>query len=126
LVEHGVDVPASATAREVAADAERRLGATATAVAVLAPMVTTAVFCPAEPGEDTVRRAWELNSRLRRDLRRGRGFWRSVRAWFDPRPLLAGWRDRRQRRRSLERLRGKDPAVLEDSAALERLSSHDR
>ncbi len=105
LVEHGVRVPASMTAREVADHAEQRLGTSAGAVAVLAPLVTAAVFCPAEPTDDEVRTAWQLNSRLRRELRQGRGRWRSVRAWFDPRPLLAGRRDRRRRRRSLEALR---------------------
>jgi transglutaminase-like putative cysteine protease len=105
LVEHGVQVPASMTAREVADHAEQRLGTPAGAVAVLAPLVTAAVFCPAEPTEDEVRTAWQLNSRLRRELRQGRGWWRSARAWFDPRPLLAGRRDRRRRRRSLEALR---------------------
>jgi transglutaminase-like putative cysteine protease len=105
LVEHGVRVPASMTAREVADRAEQRLGTSAGAVAVLAPLVTAAVFGPAEPTEDEVRTAWQLNSRLRRELRQGRGWWRSARAWFDPRPLLAGRRDRRRRRRSLEALR---------------------
>jgi transglutaminase-like putative cysteine protease len=105
LVEHGVRVPASMTAREVADHAEQRLGTSAGAVAVLAPLVTAAVFCPAEPTDDEVRTAWQLNSRLRRELRQGRGWWRSARAWFDPRPLLAGRRDRRRRRRSLEALR---------------------
>jgi transglutaminase-like putative cysteine protease len=105
LVEHGVPVPASMTAREVAEHAEQRLDTSAGAVAVLAPLVTAAVFGPAEPTGDEVRDAWQLNSRLRRELRQGRGWWRTVRAWFDPRPLLAGRRDRRRRRRSLEALR---------------------
>jgi hypothetical protein len=98
-------VPRSLTANEVAESAERELGETVGAVVVLAPLVTAAVFCPAEPGEDAVREAWELNAKLRRDLRRHRGVFRAVRASVDPRPLVAGRRDRSRSRRALERLR---------------------
>src|SRR5436305_6950511 len=55
LVEHGVAVPHSLTAAEVATHAEEQLGDCAKAVAVLAPIVTAAVFYPQEPGDDTVR-----------------------------------------------------------------------
>ncbi len=104
LVERGVAVPRSLTAREVAVRAEQELGDPANAVAVMAPIVTAAVFSPAEPAEDTVREAWELSAKLRRDLRRGRGVLPAMRAWFDPRPLFAAPRDRRRRRRALERM----------------------
>jgi hypothetical protein len=71
---------------------------------VLAPLVTQAVFQPGEPAEHAVRDAWELNAQFRRELRRSRGMLRAVRAAFDPRPLLYGWRDRRALRRALREL----------------------
>jgi transglutaminase-like putative cysteine protease len=107
LVERGVGVAGSMTAREVADRAEEELGEAAAAVAELAPIVTTAVFCPVEPDADTVREAWELDAQLRRDLRQGGGIpLAALRALFDPRPLPARWRDRRRSRRAMERLRG--------------------
>jgi transglutaminase-like putative cysteine protease len=96
LVEHGVDIPRSLTAAEAAAHAEEQLGEPARAVAVLAPMVTAAVYYPGEPLEDNVREAWELSGQFRRDLRRSRGMLRATRAKFDPRPLTYSWRDRRR------------------------------
>jgi hypothetical protein len=104
LVEHGVAVPRSLTAAEAAVHAEEQLGESARAVAVLAPIVTAAVYYPGEPQEDSVREAWELTTQLRRDLRRSRGVPRAVRAWFDPRPLVSGWRDRRRLRSALKHM----------------------
>jgi transglutaminase-like putative cysteine protease len=104
LVERGVPVPRSLTAIEAAAHAEEHLGEPARSVAVLAPMVTAAVFYPGEPLEDNVRDAWDLSGQFRRDLRRSRGFLRAVRAWFDPRPLMYAWRDRRRLRGALKEL----------------------
>jgi len=106
LVERGVPVPRSLTAAEAAAHAEQHLGEPARAVAVLAPMVTAAVFYPGEPHEDNVREAWELSAQFRRDLRRSRGIFRALRAWFDPRPLTSGWRDRRRLRNTLKQMQG--------------------
>jgi transglutaminase-like putative cysteine protease len=104
LVERGIPVPRSLTAIETAAHAQEQLGEPARAVAVLAPLVTQAVFLPGEPTDDTVREAWELSAQFRRELRRSRGVLRAVRAWFDPRPLVYGWRDRRSLRRALKDL----------------------
>jgi hypothetical protein len=103
-VERGIPVPRSLTAAETALHAQEQLGESARAVAVLAPLVTQAVFYPGEPPADVVHEAWELNAQFRRDLRRGRGVFRAVRAAFDPRPLVYGWRDRRALRRALKRL----------------------
>jgi transglutaminase-like putative cysteine protease len=104
LVERGIPVPRSLTAIEAAEHAREHLGEPAGAVAVLAPIVTQAVFLPGDPPADVVRDAWELNAQFRRDLRRSRGILRAVRAWFDPRPLAYGWRDRRALRRALKEL----------------------
>lgn len=106
LVEHSVEVPQSLTAQEVAQRAEQHLGQPAAAVAVLAPIVTKALFCPTPPEDNTVRAAWELDAQFSRDLRRIDGPLGWVRAWLDPRPLLAGWQDRHRRRRTLEKLQG--------------------
>src|SRR5262249_59767099 len=99
MVERGIPVPRSLTAIEAAEHARVHLGEPAGAVAVLAPLVTQAVFFPGEPPAEVVREAWELNAQFRRDLRRTRGVLRAVRAFFDPAPLLYGWRDRRAPRR---------------------------
>ncbi len=104
LVERGIEVPRSLTAAETAAHAEERLGEPARSVAVLAPMVTAAVFYPGEPMDDNVREAWELSTQFRRDLRRSRGILRATRAWFDPRPLVYGWRDRRRLHTALKEM----------------------
>lgn len=106
LVEHGVGIPQSLTAQQVAQRAEQQLGEPAASVAVLAPIVTKAIFCPIPPDDDTVREAWELDAQLSRDLRRVDGPLGRVRAWLDPRPLIADRQDRRRRRRSWERLQG--------------------
>jgi hypothetical protein len=106
LVARGVGVPQSLTAQEVARRAEQQLGEPAAVVAVLAPIVTKAIFYPIPPDDDTVRKAWELDAQLSRDLRRVDGPLGRVRAWLDPRPLIAGRQDRRRRRRSWERLQG--------------------
>jgi transglutaminase-like putative cysteine protease len=104
LVERGIPVPRSLTAIEAAGHAREHLGDSAGAVAVLAPLVTQAVFFPGEPPDEAVREAWELNAQFRRDLRQSRGVLRAVRAWFDPRPLAYGWRDRRTLRRAFKDL----------------------
>lgn len=104
LVEHGVTVSAALTAHEVADRARLRLGDGAGAVALLAPLVNTALFSPVEPDDDAVREAWQLDGRLGQDLRRSRGLWVTVRGWLDPRPLFARRRDARRRRRALDRL----------------------
>src|SRR5256885_11092883 len=92
LVEHGVAIPRSLTAAEAAVHAEEQLGEPARAVAVLAPIVTAAVYYPGEPQEDSVREAWELTTQLRRDLRRARGLPRAGRGPVGPRPPGARWR----------------------------------
>jgi transglutaminase-like putative cysteine protease len=104
LVERGIPVPHSLTAIEAARHARDHLGEPAGAVAVLAPIVTQAMYFPGDPPPDVVREAWELNAQFRRDLRRSRGVLRALRAWFDPRPLVYGWRDRRALRRALKEL----------------------
>jgi transglutaminase-like putative cysteine protease len=104
LVERGIAVPRSLTAIEAARHAQDELGESAGAVAVLAPIVTQAVFFPGDPPADAVREAWELNAQFRRDLRRSRGVLRAARAFFDPRPLMYGIRDRRALRRALKEL----------------------
>src|SRR5262249_11077659 len=104
LIERGIPVPRSLTAIEAAEHAREHLGEPAGAVAVLAPLATQAMFFPGEAPGEVVREAWELNAQFRRDLRRARGIPRAVRAFFDPRPLLYGWRDRRALRRALKDL----------------------
>ena len=106
LVENGVPVSRSSTALEVAADARKLHGEAAAAVAVLAPIVTSAVSSPDLPTDEEVREAWRLHKQVNRDLRRQRGRLRGLRGRFDPRPLFAGWRDSRHRGRLMAQLRG--------------------
>ncbi|HEX2298216.1 MAG TPA: DUF4129 domain-containing protein, partial [Pseudonocardiaceae bacterium] len=106
LVEHGVAVPPSLTAQEVAQRAGQQLGEPAAAVTALAPIVTKAVFCPVLPEGNTARTAWELNAQLNRDLRRADGPLGWIRAWLDPRPLITPQRHSRRRRRIPERQQG--------------------
>jgi transglutaminase-like putative cysteine protease len=105
LIEHGVPVSASSTVHEVSKEARERIGDAGTgSLAVLAPIVTSAVFNPAEPDDNAVTEAWQLESQLRRELRKARSPLLTIRAWLDPRPLFARWRDERRRRRELDRL----------------------
>lgn len=104
LVENGVPVTASSTAAEVAWQAQQQLGDSAGAVAVLAPLVTSALYSPVEPEEMTVAEAWSLDARLRRELRQKHGPLSTLRAWLDPRPLFIRWRDDRRRQRALDKL----------------------
>jgi hypothetical protein len=105
LLEHGVPLTASATASEVSEQAKERIGEAGTgSLAVLAPIVTAAVFDPSEPDDNAVTEAWLLESQLRRELRKARSPLMTVRAWLDPRPLFARWRDERRRRRAMDKL----------------------
>jgi transglutaminase-like putative cysteine protease len=105
LIEHGVPVTGAATASEVAEQARERIGDKGTgSLAVLAPIVTAAVFNPAEPDDEKVKQAWQLEAQLRRELRKARSPLVTVRAWLDPRPLFARWRDERKRRREMDQL----------------------
>ncbi|RSM58619.1 transglutaminase domain-containing protein [Kibdelosporangium aridum] len=105
LIEHGVAVTASSTAREVSEQAREKIGESGTgSLAVLAPIVTKAVFEPAEPDENAVAEAWQLEGQLRRELRKARSPLLTFRAWLDPRPLYARWRDERRRRRAMDKL----------------------
>jgi transglutaminase-like putative cysteine protease len=104
LVENGLPVTGSSTATEVAWQAHERLGARAAAVAVLAPLVVTAAYSPIEPDESAVGQAWQLNARVRRELRGTRRPLRRITGWLDPRPLFARRRDDRRRRRVLDAL----------------------
>ncbi|MEU6592091.1 transglutaminaseTgpA domain-containing protein [Streptomyces sp. NPDC046881] len=106
LTETGMTLPRSLTALEVAGRAELRLGDTAAPVAVLAPLVTEALFSPVEPSPEAVAQAWQADAALRAALRRKRGAAATVAALFDPRPLLVGRRQNRQSRRSLKKLQG--------------------
>jgi hypothetical protein len=105
LIEHGVPVTGSATTTEVAEQARHHIGAEGTgSLAVLAPIVTAAMYEPSEPGDTAVQEAWQLEAQLRRELRKARSPFITVRAWLDPRPLFARWRDERRRRRDMDRL----------------------
>nr|WP_225953534.1 transglutaminase domain-containing protein [Kibdelosporangium phytohabitans] len=105
LIEHGVPITAASTPREITDQARERIGDEGTgALAVLAPIVTSAVFEPAEPEDTAAETAWQLESQLRDELRRASSPLLTIRAWLDPRPLYARWRDERRRRRALERL----------------------
>ncbi|CAM4283755.1 transglutaminase domain-containing protein [Kibdelosporangium persicum] len=105
LIEHGVAVTASSTVQEVSDQARDRIGEEGTgSLAVLAPLVTRAMFEPAEPDDEVVRQAWDLETQLRRELRKAHSPLSTVRAWLDPRPLYARWRDERRRRRALDKL----------------------
>ncbi|ONI74682.1 hypothetical protein ALI144C_38320 [Actinosynnema sp. ALI-1.44] len=105
LIEHGVPVTAASTPKEISDQARERIGEDGTgALAVLAPIVTSAVSEPAEPDDAAVDTAWQLESQLRGELRRTGSPLLTIRAWLDPRPLYARWRDERRRRRAMERL----------------------
>jgi hypothetical protein len=103
LREHGLDVPMVLTTEEVADRAGARFGLdTGGSVAMLAPLVTAAVFAPEEPEEDTAEQAWQLERELRDLLDGQRSLLQRGRAWLDPRPLLPrrraalgdrGWHD---------------------------------
>ncbi|MFD8500166.1 DUF3488 and DUF4129 domain-containing transglutaminase family protein [Amycolatopsis sp. NPDC059657] len=95
LIERGVPVPVSLTARETADRAVAALGVAAGAVVGLAPLATAAVYAPREPDDAAVAEAWQLESQLRTQLypRSQSLLW--MRARLDPRPLLRGNRQRR-------------------------------
>ncbi|TCO55211.1 transglutaminase TgpA family protein [Actinocrispum wychmicini] len=105
LLEHGVPVSAALTTAELTEQAQERIGSQGTgALAVLAPIVTSAMYSPAEPADTAVQEAWQLEAQLRRELRKVRSPFVTVRAWMDPRPLFARWVDERRRRRDMDRL----------------------
>ncbi|MET0238225.1 MAG: DUF3488 and transglutaminase-like domain-containing protein [Kibdelosporangium sp.] len=105
LIEYGVPVTASATPSEIRDQARESIGDTGTgSLAVLAPIVTAAVFDPSEPDDNAVTEAWQLENQLRRELRKARSPLLTLRAWLDPRPLFARWRDERRRRRAMDKL----------------------
>ncbi|MFC0112229.1 transglutaminase TgpA family protein [Kibdelosporangium aridum] len=103
LVERGISVPISATAEEVAELAHAVLGQLVEPMADMARLASKAVFAPEIVTDEDVTRAWALEARFRRGLAKPFSL-RWVRAGLDFRPLLAGWREARQSRRSLRRL----------------------
>lgn len=104
LVESGVPVTAAATTAEVALRAQEELGEPAAAVAVLAPLATSAMYSPKEPPDGAVAEAWQLQAQLGRELRRARNPLLVLRGWVDPRPLFTRTTDARRRRRDLDRM----------------------
>lgn len=105
LIEHGVPVSASLTTTEVTERAAERIGSGGTgSLAILAPLATSAMYDPAEPPDNAVDEAWQLEAQVRRELGKVRGPLVTVRAWMDPRPLFARWSDERRRRRDMDRL----------------------
>jgi hypothetical protein len=105
LIEHGVPVTASSTTTEVTEQVREKFGESNTgSLAVLAPMVTEAMYNPNEPADNAVQEAWQLEAQLRRELRKASSPLVAVRAWLDPRPLFARWRDERRRRHDMDRL----------------------
>lgn len=90
LREAGLLVPVSRTTSEVAADARRSLAAVAAVASIdqLAPLVTSAVYAPEEPTEQTAARAWALASDARRQIDRSLGLWQRLRGAVDPRSFL--------------------------------------
>jgi hypothetical protein len=85
---YGLAVPASATATTTGLDARARFGAAAESVPVLAELVTTTVFGSAPTTSASAAAAWELDERLRDELRRSLGLVLTIRVHLDPRPLL--------------------------------------
>jgi transglutaminase-like putative cysteine protease len=104
LLENGVPVTANLTATEIAHHANHRFGERVGAVTSAAPLVTKTIFSQDEPEESSVKEAWALDARLRRELRGIRSPFAIIRGWLDPRPLFARRRDDRRRRRELEKL----------------------
>ncbi|MDX8029950.1 transglutaminaseTgpA domain-containing protein [Lentzea sp. BCCO 10_0856] len=94
LVERGLAVPVTLTARQVAATS--RSGT----LHRLAPMAEAAVFAADEPNDDTVRAAWALEAAMRRELHPRRLSPGRFRAALSPRPLLMAWRQWRLVRRA--------------------------
>jgi transglutaminase-like putative cysteine protease len=84
---YGVTAPSGDTASEVGARAARHLGPGAAAAVSLAPLATTAVFGPGDPGPALAEHAWRLESELGRSLRATRGPARAAVALVNPVPL---------------------------------------
>jgi transglutaminase-like putative cysteine protease len=103
LAERGVSTTASMTAYEAAEHAAEALGAAVDGLGDLARLATTAVYSADELDADTARQAWDLEARLRRQLV-GRFSWPWLMARLSPRPLVAGLREARQRRRLFKSL----------------------
>jgi transglutaminase-like putative cysteine protease len=109
--ERGLRAPPALTPAEVAAAAAATgPGARAAEqVTELALVTTTAVCAPYEPAEEAARRSWQLESEIRRTVRRGTPVSVRVRAFIDPRPLLPR---RRRRTRSSARPTRRRPDVV--------------
>jgi hypothetical protein len=89
LAERGVGRSRALTADEVVSRTRAVRGAGAgDRVGRLVPVVSTALFAAAEPGEAEARHAWELAQAASLELRRSDSMPRRVAAAVDPRPLL--------------------------------------
>ncbi|GGM40238.1 hypothetical protein GCM10012275_09030 [Longimycelium tulufanense] len=104
LVERGITIPVTMTAREIAERATSVLGSEADAVVAMAPLATAAEFAADAPDEHDVQRAWQLENQLRRQMSARRSWLSWLRAQLNPRPLFTDWQQDRQRRKSLQRL----------------------
>ena len=82
-------VPLVRTPREIGDQAADKFGPeTGRPVLTLAPIMSAALYAPDEPDEDTVTRAWDLESELRSILDAKKPLVARVLFWIDPRPLL--------------------------------------
>ncbi|ONH57004.1 transglutaminase [Frankia sp. CcI49] len=89
LAERGLARSLSLSADQVADLAAARRGPlVGDQLALLAPLVGTALFGATEPDDTDARRAWELTAAASRELRRSDGVRRRVTATLSPVPLL--------------------------------------
>ncbi len=89
LLEVGVPLSRSMTAREVARSAESHIPSSAVErLARLAPMVTSAVFAPSQPAMDRVETFESETRDVISEVLMNRSAWQRLRAALSPRPLV--------------------------------------
>lgn len=89
LLEVGVPVARSMTAREVVAASRPVVAPVATdRLDAMVPLVTLALYAPVPPAEDRAEEMWAHADAFHREVLTGQRWWSALRAWLNPRPLL--------------------------------------
>jgi len=118
IVDHGVDVPATATRREVA------LTVGGSQPTILAAISDRAVFSPREPTAEEADKVWKAVTELSAGLGAGTTRWQKLKALVSPRSLgtvARGGRDSRRAGRP-----GREPRTGKNSAAGSERQGSDR
>jgi hypothetical protein len=91
LLEVGVALDRSMTAKEVVAASSTRVsGRAVDRLSTMVPLVTFAIYSPVPPANDAVSEMWQHADAFHREVLEGSNWYRGAVALLNPRPLILG------------------------------------